>query len=233
MDSLDTKWTWSLLKLWTSAGSATNLPKACQSEAAYSASSQHLEADSSPSIPQGKVRSTSRGSNCTSSKGTCRTSTFDDASEENSQRTVVSPPRQKTSTQKDSSQSSSDARANSHPNSGSAGENSTQPSGETGKRLGVSPLRQEESAQKDPAEANQTGQRQDQGRNDEEVLESGDSGIVYMTRDTESVEAHGCWDTFWNWLCYKGKFLNISTQRIQLTHSISFLILTFSRLYSR
>lgn len=30
-----------------------------------------------------------------------------------------------------------------------------------------------------------------------------DSGMVYAERDTQSVKAHGCWNIFWNWLCYK------------------------------
>ncbi|KAG2049783.1 WD40 repeat-like protein [Suillus hirtellus] len=42
-----------------------------------------------------------------------------------------------------------------------------------------------------------------QGHIDVEDRESIDSGMVYAERDTQSVKAHGCWNIFWNWLCYK------------------------------
>ncbi|KAG1738669.1 WD40-repeat-containing domain protein [Suillus paluster] len=128
------------------------------------------------------------------------------------QRTVVSPPRQKPSAQKNSGRSSGDSRAKSHLHSASTGETSTQPSSETGQRSAALPLRQIISVQEDPAESSSQARQRghDQGPNDREDLES-DDGIVYRTRDTESVETHGCWNTFWKWFCYKGEFLNISS----------------------
>ncbi|KIK48552.1 hypothetical protein CY34DRAFT_628868 [Suillus luteus UH-Slu-Lm8-n1] len=69
----------------------------------------------------------------------------------------------------------------------------------------ASGLPHEATARKDTAQSSRQAGRpgHEQRRVVIEDRESVGSGNVYAERDTESVRAHGCWNIFWNWLCYK------------------------------
>jgi hypothetical protein len=96
----------------------------------------------------------------------------------------------------------------------------------------ASPLRHEATAQNDSAQSSEQARRpgHTRGQMNREGRVSIDSLLVYAERDTESVRAHGCWNIFWNWLCYKGKFLHIWSGHSQIIHCISVLILLVSYL---
>ncbi|KAG2052704.1 YVTN repeat-like/Quino protein amine dehydrogenase [Suillus hirtellus] len=118
-------------------------------------------------------------------------------------RTIVSRPRKTTTTQ-----SSSSAKANSRSQSASTAAGSARASGDVRhnyQATAASPLPREVTSQNESAQSSRQaglpGHTQDHiNRGDRESV---DSGIIYTERDTESVEAHGCWNIFWNWLCYK------------------------------
>jgi hypothetical protein len=118
-------------------------------------------------------------------------------------RTVVSGPRRTTT-----AQSSSSARANPHSQTASTQEGSARASSDIRhnyRTATASHLRYESTTRNDSAQSSRQAGRpgHGQGRIDIEDRESVDSGLVYTERDTESVKAHGCWNIFWNWLCYK------------------------------
>jgi|SRR6267154_1632172 len=162
--------------------------------------------------------------------------------QDNSQRLVVSHPRNKAKTQKDAAQSSSDARPNSQTPvaSGSRQRASTQEalaqsSGDS-RRNSRRPAASHSASARDgrvqPGSSSQVRRRRHaQGLNDGEESDAS-SGIVYTTRDTESVRPHGCWNIFWDWLCYKSEFLAIRSQPVQFMHRMhhchSLLILVVS-----
>ncbi|KAG1854578.1 hypothetical protein F4604DRAFT_1906805, partial [Suillus subluteus] len=114
-------------------------------------------------------------------------------------RTVVSRSHRTTT-----AQSSSGAKANPHSQLASNQEGSAQASSDTKHNYQgatASPLCHEATTQNDSAQS--SGQARRPGHVDREDRVSVDSGIVYAERDTESVKAHGCWNIFWDWLCYK------------------------------
>lgn len=116
-------------------------------------------------------------------------------------RTFVSGPRRTTT-----AQSSSGAKAHSQP--AATQESSAQASSDVRhnyQAATTSHLRYEATARNDSAQSSRQASRPgyEQDRIDIEDRVSVDSGIVYTERDTESVKAHGCWNIFWNWLCYK------------------------------
>lgn len=115
-------------------------------------------------------------------------------------RTVISGPRRSAT-----ARSSSDARGSSHSRSASTQEGSAQAVGDTRHNCPgatTSRLRYETTAGSGSA---QTSERPGYIENhiNIEDRESVDSGIVYTERDIENVRPHGCWNIFWNWLCYK------------------------------
>jgi hypothetical protein len=147
---------------------------------------------------------------------------------ENSQRTIVSRPRRTTT-----AQSSSGARANPRSQLPSTQEGSAQASSDirnNDQGATASPLRHEATAQNDSAQSSEQARRlrHTQGHMNREGRVSIDSLLVYAERDTESVRAHGCWNIFWDWLCYKGEFLHIWSGRSQFICCISVLILLVS-----
>ncbi|KAG1804091.1 hypothetical protein EV424DRAFT_1351421 [Suillus variegatus] len=102
------------------------------------------------------------------------------------------------------------AKANPRSQSASTAAGSAQASGgvrHNYQATAASPLPREVTSQNESAQSSRQaglpGHTQD--RVDRGDRESVDSGIIYTERDTESVEAHGCWNIFWNWLCYKGR----------------------------
>ncbi|KAG2110514.1 WD40-repeat-containing domain protein [Suillus discolor] len=124
-------------------------------------------------------------------------------------RIVVSRPRQKATTQ-----SSNSAGENPRSQSMSTEQGSAQASSDTRynyKGATASHLRREATSQNDSAQSSRQAGRpgHTQGHNDVEDRESIGSGMVYTEHDTHSIKAHGCWNIFWDWLCYKGEFLHI------------------------
>lgn len=113
-------------------------------------------------------------------------------------RTVVAPPRRAAT-----AQSASTAKANLHSRSASTQEGSARASSDI--RHSYPPLHHEATARNDSAQSSGQAGRPGptQGHIDTEDRVSIGSGIVYTERDAESVKAHGCWNVFWNWLCYK------------------------------
>ncbi|KAG1805548.1 WD40-repeat-containing domain protein [Suillus subaureus] len=105
-------------------------------------------------------------------------------------RTIVSRPRRTTT-----AQSSSGARQNPHSQSASTQEGSAQASSDIRHNY--------QGATASAQSSRQAGRsRHTQAHIDREDRESVDSGI-YTERDIQSVKAHGCWNVFWDWLCYK------------------------------
>lgn len=107
-------------------------------------------------------------------------------------RTVISRPRRSTT------QSSSNTRANPRLQSASAQQGSGQVSG--GIRDSHPGVTAATAGNESAQSSVRLGHRQGHSnRGDQES----DSEIVYTELDIETVRPHGCWNIFWNWLCYK------------------------------
>jgi hypothetical protein len=118
-------------------------------------------------------------------------------------RTIVSGPRRRTT-----AQSSSGAGANPRSQLPSTQEGSAQASSDIRNNeqgATASPLRHEATVRNELAKSSGQVRRpgHTQGHMVREDRVSADSLLVYTERDTESVRVHGCWNNFWNWLCYK------------------------------
>lgn len=152
-----------------------------------------------------EARSTVREAQQTSPRSASTPHVVDVPTAQAKRRTIVS-----RSHRKMTAQSSSGARTNPHSQSASTQEGSVQASSDVrhhyqGATALPLPLRHGAAARNDLAmSSGQAGRPgHTQGHIDRGDQGSVGSGIVYTDRDMESIEAHGCWNIFWNWLCYK------------------------------